>query len=439
MVFLLTKVTFYPQQIDEVLTNPYMGFAPAAGGGPYSQLHSLVYANFTWRELESKKGIYDFATIEKKYKLDYWRGKNVKLIFRIVLDYPRSSVHRDIPDWLYDEIKGDGTSYTHEWGNGFSPNYDNKILISYHEKLIQKLAERYNDDPAIAFIPLGSIGHWGEWHTLQQDGIYIPFPKISTTEIYVNQYLQYFNKKILLMRRPAQIALNHKLGLFNDVFGSQKDTDEFWGWVKNGYTFWLTKEKNPAMPDFWKYAPSGGEFSSYNTLEQYFSKSKLSSILSQLTTTHITWLGPNCPALFPKNGKLQSAVDNFQKKMGYHYRVIKASNPDKVAYDTVFVVEMDWENKGVAPFYYPWVFELSLADKDGKIVYQQKTNADIRKWLPGTYQVNVDMTVPKTVVAGTYTVCIAIIDPETMKPGVNLEIKGKRSDGRYTLGRVMVG
>src|SRR5690606_37934946 len=101
----------------ENYSNPYMGFAPPADGGPYSQIHSLVYANFTWREMEPEKGFYDFATIEKKYKLDYWKQQNVKLIFRVVLDYPGKSKDKEIPDWLYEEIDQDGTWYEHKWGS----------------------------------------------------------------------------------------------------------------------------------------------------------------------------------------------------------------------------------------------------------------------------------------------------------------------------------
>ncbi|WP_445492483.1 hypothetical protein [Niallia sp. 03133] len=176
------KETIKMEKVDDVVINPFMGCAPPAEGGPYSQPHSLVYANLTWEDLEPEKGFYDFEQIEEKFKFDYWKKKNKRLIVRVVLDYPGEAGHKDIPDWLYNEINQEGSWYEHEWGSGFSPNYINSKLIDYHEKLIEALADRYNKDPFISFIELGSIGHWGEWHTLQQDGIFIPFPLLPVAE-----------------------------------------------------------------------------------------------------------------------------------------------------------------------------------------------------------------------------------------------------------------
>ncbi|WP_042461027.1 DUF4832 domain-containing protein [Neobacillus dielmonensis] len=434
------EVVFKPENTDiSAVVNPYMGFAPPADGGPYSQPHTLVYANFTWRDLEPEKGHYDFEGIEKKYKLDYWRKHNVKLIFRVVMDTPGDEKHKDIPDWLYKEINQDGTWYDHQWGKGFSPNYSNKKLIAYHKKLIEKLAERYNADPEIAFIEIGSIGHWAEFHTLQQDGIYIPFPKLPVVETYVNHYLSSFDNKVLLMRRPHQIAINNKLGLFNDMFGKKEDTvDEFWKWVTKGYTFWLTKEKFPAMPDYWENAPTGGEFAPTDNWNDYFSGSTFSSTMDQLELTHVSWLGPSSPADYPKSGPLNGNLHQFLSKIGYHFKLDKVTHQEKVSTGDSLDIEMVWKNSGVAPFYFPWPLELSLTDVKGKIVYKENTNIDIRKWLPGKNSAQATITIPSSLDGGDYHLCAAIINPETQKPGIQLEMSGIRSDGRYDIGKIKI-
>ncbi|MED1568644.1 DUF4832 domain-containing protein [Bacillus paramycoides] len=443
VLFILRKnsqVVFPPKASpSDVIVNPYMGFAPPADSEDYPQPHSLVYANFTWSDLEPKKGQYDFEGIEKKYKLDYWKQKNVKLIFRVVLDTPGKQKHMDIPDWLYNEINGDGTWYDHKWGKGFSPNYANKKLIDFHEKLIQNLAERYNNNPEIAFIEIGSIGHWAEFHTLQQDGIYISFPKLQVVNQYVNQYVKYFDNKILLMRRPHQIAIDNKMGLFNDMFGKNPDTvDEFWSWVTNGYTFWLTNEKMPAMAEYWKNAPSGGEFAPTNNWEDYFSPSSFKETMNELSLTHVSWLGPSSPADYPAGGNMQNNINQFLQKIGYHFRIDKETHPETAGAGETINLEMEWENTGVAPFYFQWPLEVSLSDIDGKIVYAHHANADIRKWLPGKHEVVETITLPADLKSGQYHICAAIIDPDTKKPGINLEMRGKRDDGRYELGAITI-
>ena len=81
-----------------------MGWAPSAEYTRYEQPHTLVYANLYWNELEPTEGNYDWGYIEKKYNFDYWKSKNVKIIFRVILDYPSDTAILNIPDWLYEKI-----------------------------------------------------------------------------------------------------------------------------------------------------------------------------------------------------------------------------------------------------------------------------------------------------------------------------------------------
>ena len=181
-----TKNTYTPPKSDAVLNNPFMGWAPDAQYTDYTQPHKLVYANIYFSELEPKKGVYDFDYIEKKYNFDYWKSKDVKIIIRLVMDLPNSENKMYIPNWLYKEIGKDGTWYNIPYGSGFSPNYENKKLIKYHEEAIKALANKYNKSSEIAFVALGSIGHWGEWHTYQANDFFIPFPRQEIANIYAD-------------------------------------------------------------------------------------------------------------------------------------------------------------------------------------------------------------------------------------------------------------
>ena len=253
-------------EINDVLNNPYMGWAPWANGGPYPQPHRLVYAPIIWKDLETTKGNYNWNSLETTFKFSYWTGRRVKIIIRVVMDMPDNNPsHKDIPDWLNSEIRGEGTFYRiGSSSGGFSPNYRNPALISNHQRLITALGQRYNNDPRIAFIQLGSLGHWGEFHTYyvspQAQGY---MPEISISDQYVRHYLNVFTNKKLLMRRPFQIAKDNNLGLYNDMFGNPTETERFLRYINSGYTspgaYGVAAGSYPAMPDFWKYAPSGGE------------------------------------------------------------------------------------------------------------------------------------------------------------------------------------
>lgn len=467
------NVTFYPTEINDVLINPYMGWAPSATDNTsYPQPHTLVYAGITWRDLEpNARGSFDWAGVESKYRFDYWANQGKKIIIRIILDIPKlgsslaATDHYDIPDWLVSMINNDGYHYWSELlyggpgGGGFSPNYNNTTLISEHQRMVNALAARYNNDNRIALIQLGSIGHWGEWHTwpyadsagcTSEDGPPTSaFPRVSVTNQYAQHFINAFTNKKVVIRRPFQIARDNNIGLFNDVFGEYAGTrEQYIPWINNGYTDDFG-QSHPAMPDFWKYNFSGGEFGWGNPALWLTDESnghgttKWLDTYNAITDSHISWLGPCSAATYPvgTTNPPQWKLDELMKKMGYRFVLSSVTHADTASKGTTLNVSMSWNNKGVAPFYYNWPLELSLADSSGNIIAASKTqatNVDIRNWLPGAKNVTASVNIPSSLSNGTYRLCVAILDPATGNPGVNLAIGGRRSDGRYALDTITV-
>ncbi len=429
-------VTYVPIESTRVLNNPYMGFAVDARTDEAEQPHRLAHANLLWSELEPEEGRYDWDAIESKYRFDLWRGRNVNLVIRVILDYPSDTKHMDIPEWLYEAIDGQGTWYDNDYGQGFSPDYRHPTLIEKHEKLIQALADRYNDDPLIAFVQLGSLGHWGEWHTRDEEPGRIDFPKRTVSSRYAEHYVRHFTNKPLLMRRPHEIARDAKMGLFNDAFGKRDATiDGFLDWYTNGYTNWLTQEPEPAMPDFWTTAPVGGEFADEL---RYVQDDAIDETIMQAKLTHVTWMGPNAPYREPVGGALQANIDRFLTTVGYRFVIAQETHEEEVEPGDTLHVRATVVNRGAAPFYFPWPLELSLADRAGAIRHSVRATEDIRAWLPGTREVSADIPIPESLPPGEYTILAAILDPISGLPGVELAIEGRRADGRYALGSFTV-
>ncbi|WP_438348662.1 DUF4832 domain-containing protein [Paenibacillus sp. FA6] len=435
------KVTYLPVPIEDVLNNPFMGFVADARYIPDTEqpVYRLAHVNITWKDLEPERGQYAFEQIERDNNFEEWNARGVKFIIRLVLDKPSEIPHMDIPDWVHELTNQQGTEYDITWGKGFSPDYFNPTLITLHQELIEKLADRYNDDPRIAYVQLGSLGHWGEWHTINDESTTIPFPKIDIADQYVKHYIKEFTKKHLMMRRPYPLAEQTKMGLFNDAFGNQEATVEgFDQWVNYGYTFWLTDEPMPAMRNYWTQAPAGGEFSSAEAPEYYFEDEHIEETLSQIKRTHPSWLGPYALNNVPAEGEIRRNVDRFMTTIGYRFSLLSETHQESIKPGHKMRVNMEWMNSGVAPFYEAWPLELSLADADGNIVTQQITKEDIRTWQPGNKKTQQTLQIPNDVVAGTYTICVAVIDPDLQLPGIEFAMEGRRADGRYTLGSVIV-
>lgn len=430
------RISYFPSETDQVLNNPYMGFVVDARYDNAKQPYSLAHMNITWRALEATKGTYTFEEIEANNNFSLWKSKGVKLIVRVILDMPTSESHKDIPDWLYESIQKQGTWYDMQYGKGFSPNYNNEILIQEHKRLIQAIAERYNNDPQIAFIELGSIGHWGEWHTKTDDKTNIPFPKRQITEQYAHHYINAFSNKHLMIRRPMTIAKKYNMGLFNDAFGDITETKtEFLKWMTEGYTDWLTGDKQPAMPDFWTKAPSGGELF-HDTKD--FEYARIDDTIEQAQLTHVSWMGPTAPYGSELGGKLQKNIDRFLKTIGYRFVIVSESHELSAKAGEDLNVQITINNRGVAPFYFQWPLELTLQELNGNIIAVTQSNSDIRTWLPGKHIANGTLTLPANITPGNYKISAAIIDPDTKKPGVSFANEGLDANGRYVLGTVTI-
>ena len=94
---------------------------------------------------------------------------------------------------------------------------------------------------------------------------------------------------------------------------------------------------------------------------------------------------------------------------------------------------LTWLNRGVAPFYYAWPIELSLAGPDGAVAYAQQAAADVRTFLLGRTETAETLRLPDTLAPGEYTLFVAILDPATGQPAIHLNMEGGGDSLRFPL------
>lgn len=459
---------YYPTEDFASFDNPYKGWirwatrSESDEAGEFAFDSNTVYLAVRWSEFEPEKGFYDYKGIEEKYNLKYWKEQGVRINVRFVMDNPEElnpgeNQRMDIPKWLYDELvaevrKGNidsaGTFYIdmeNLCGAGFSPNYDSELLIEYHDKAIKALAEYFDDNTISSFIQIGSLGHWGEIHTWPEGTGEFPIPSIATK--YMESYTKYFKNVKVGLRKPYPYAAENDFGLFNDIFGSTSAAGiaDYWGYITNGDIDMpgaTSEEINASkMPDFWINNYSGGEFAQ-GDVRLHVTNEGILKCLDDVRTTHVSWLGPCSPAdLETKEFAsyiYEANILALQKLMGYNFALEKITKLDVIKKGENTALNMVWNNEGVAPFYYEWPLEISLVNKKGEVVYKEDFDVDLTEWMPGRTNVNVMINVPDSVKKGTYTLCVAIADKDSLEPSVKLAIEGARSDLRYPLYQVEV-
>lgn len=408
---------------ERVLGNPFIGNAAWADDpSPREQPFTLVYANLRWADFEPKPGVYDFDAFEEANHFDKWRAEGKRLILRFVMDLPGEKKHMDIPKWLYDLTGGDGKTYKTPYGRGYCPDYENSELIAAHERAIRALGARYNGDPFLAFVQLGSLGHWGEWHVHEKAGT---MPGEAVRDQYAQPYLDSFSHAKLMMRRPFRFAERNGFGLFNDMAGDPEATETWLDWIAQGGEYDETGEDAlKAMPDGWKTAPIGGERAMALTPEELLGDN-LSRTLSLLAESHASWIGPGSFVDVKQGGPLQPALDQVSRTLGYRLRV---SNAQLTVSEERTALSLTWENDGNAPFYFGWKPVIRVSDQAGgtQILDMDMNLSDILPGVPIT--VETDIGAPAS---ETYDVEIAILDPATGEPGVALAMGAPQADGWY--------
>ena len=190
-----------------------------------------MYNRPTWASLEPEEGVYDWSRIEELIGLAQARG--IPASFRILCVSSYSTTGWSTPKWVFDkgakdepfvttrEIKGEMVDVVQH-----APVFDDPVFMEKHRRLLETVAKRYDGDPRLAGLDIGSYGHWGEWHCfgLPPDTNryskaagklpYVP-PRVYPKEIrrqYADWYLQNFRKTPLVFMTDDWETFRYALG-----------------------------------------------------------------------------------------------------------------------------------------------------------------------------------------------------------------------------------
>jgi len=169
-----------PSDNGAELSNPGMGFvlhyydnSPTSYGSklaPDDLLTdwpglSLVYLRIPWSYIEPEEGKFNWSVLDTPIQRYGQRG--IRSALRLTCS--ESWMEYPTPKWVADAgAKG----YRFTPGKGivpdgkyWEPDYDDPVFLQKLDKFLKAVAERYDNDPGMDFIDVGSFGVWGEGHT----------------------------------------------------------------------------------------------------------------------------------------------------------------------------------------------------------------------------------------------------------------------------------
>ncbi|MHC4396023.1 MAG: DUF4832 domain-containing protein [Planctomycetota bacterium] len=444
-----------PTEIDEVLTNPGIGFTtfqrfngdklnpkgwtegfPIEYQGFDGNLEnenypmtSIAYFRIYWKYIEPEMGKYRWDLIDKALETAQQRSQT--LMLRIA-PYGRGPT-RDVPAW-YRAMVGEKSEWLTGGKTGWQVDAEDPRYVKYFGDMARAMGNRYDGHPALESVDLSIVGFWGEGR-----GSAILTPK--TRAALVNAYTDTFKKTPLVMLLTDETTVKYGLSQANvgwrvDCIGDLG----FWAAEQDGWTHMYDSYPqriiNCSTKDTWKTAPVTleicGTFTSWKQ-KQGYNKEDVKYIFGEALKWHISSFNAKSS---PVLDEWKPLVDEWLKKMGYRFVLRRFTHPDVVRPNGKLDFTTWWDNKGVAPCYKNFLLALRL--KNDKRTEVLVTEANIKTWLPGDNLYDDAVFIPRDMPTGEYDIQIGIVDKYSCKPKVKLAIEGREPDGWYQLGKIKV-
>jgi hypothetical protein len=280
----------------------------------------------------------------------------------------------------------------------------------------------------IAFMEMGFVGAWGEWHS-STNGLVGQGNTTTASSAAVIQAvvaalptrrmtaLRYPYQKQSLFGSPpltAATAFNGtpqaRIGAHNDCFLSN---------VHDGGTYSTPYPPFGVQPELFKqylnqdnrYVPQTGETCSFAADAQPYIQCP--NALADLARMRWSALNIEYQPQVLDLWRQQGCFPEIERRLGYRLRLVGADMPLQVAAGGLLQLRLAIANDGFAAPYNPRVVELVLRHATTRREYPFAVNADPRLWGGGeTQTVDVTVRVPPGIELGSYELLLNLPDPE---------------------------
>ena len=390
------SVTVKTEDTGAALVNPGMGWTmhfysndPANYGSKLSPADTLddfpglstVYLRLPWAYLETEEGCYNWAILDTPAQRWIAKGKRIALRLTCSENWMKFAT----PEWVKN-AGAKGTFYQYgkgrvEAGGAWDPFFDDPVFIAKLDAFLGAYAKRYDGNPNVEFVDVGTYGLWGEGHThasSQQD-------KFELQKLHIDLHLKHFKKTLLCIsddfaghNKPGErfpitdYAFSKGITLRDDsILAAPKGPP--WYHAEMARLFW---PRFPVILEHQHYGPAKDVFRHWNP----------ETIIASVEAYHASFMSIHA---FPREylNENRDMIDRINQRMGYRIMPVSVTWPASVPIATPqkafteykdltrhgdtknrFKVRWSWANKGVAPCYPGGHPTLTLKDAEGGIV-----------------------------------------------------------------------
>ena len=391
-----------------------------------------LYLRFDRGDVEKAEGVYDFSYLDEI--MEKWGARGYRFSLRACTYEGTAEINHATPAYVYE--KG-ARCYLLEGGK-IQPDFGDPIFMEYLEKFMQVLGAKYNGDPRIECIDIGTLGTWGEGHTVEGDGRIYP---LDVVKAHFDLHARYFPDTYVLCNDdhiasrwcngPAEVQEMLDYARARG-FGVQDDS------ICCDYYYQMNDYDTMRAP--WAFdrladnAPNAIEMAHYTYIKPQFESYFRAGLtaMESFKRAHATFAGfHGYPRKWLQNEYY--LTEYCANRLGYWYFITGAVIPEltNTAYNRI---ELDVENRGWARAYFKYDLRLCLRGESGS--YEIPLLADNRTWQPDT-PITLSLRVDaRGVPEGDYDLCIGLFEKQNP---ILLGIKQEYlKDGYYTVARTHV-
>lgn len=436
-----------------------------------------LYIRFDWSDIQPECDKFDWSPIDTV--MDEWSRKGFRFSFRACCcEGPKQNKFAS-PKWLYE--KGCGGSFNPppycenpEWwdninrGNktekndsskyckAWEPDYGDKIFLEYLEKFICAFAEKFDGNPLVEYVDVGSYGTWGEGHTwaashkvwntnvlkkhIELHKKYFKSTPVVVNDDMINSALYSGDVPILLTEEKrrhlkehgkslredfADYCVSKGLGLRDDSVLVGNRTDGSYDTVRS--------------PDLFNKFFTNGlidiESEHYANIKPETFKGGF-PLLEALKNCHADFAGFHAyPDDFLNDNPW--LCEYAANRLGYWYFIKRVSISEKIVLKKPINVNILWENRGFGVCTKRYSLEICFTDlSTGNNYTFIQQDFDNRKILPGVeFESRHNVCLPYGISQGKYELAVRMYE-ESSQTDIRLALNTLRSDGFYSLCKV---
>ncbi|MHB8897176.1 MAG: DUF4832 domain-containing protein [Thermoguttaceae bacterium] len=420
-----------------------------------------LYVRLAWAYLEPTEGQFDWAVIDRI--IEKWTAHGLGIAFRISCketSTDRIEQQFATPRWVMQAgAKGGYFRSGQEVGpdGPWEPVFDDPVFLAKLDAFLAAFAARYDRQPWVRYVDIGSIGDWGEGHTFSGSR---KTYSLASRKQHVDLHLKHFKQAPLVISDDFVYALNdpaerqslHRYILANGI--SYRDDSI----LVNGYLEGTSDRFTVRSPEFFADAylrtPTVFELEHYGKVKQLGNWQSLpdSSVArfgkgkdgpdyfrGALGLLHATYIGYHGDARqwLTDNPELTKELLN---RCGYWLFPKSIELPQTVVAGQTVPLTLTIENRGVAPPYAPYQLRVKLSRAGYCVV--RPLAAQPRSWLPGApVSSRCQLPVPSDLGPGQYDLAIGLFDRTGAKERpVEFALKASVRDpeGYYRLAGIKV-